>query len=321
MIGKCSNPNCAAPISCHEGLDNHEKCEFWKANNPKEEGKEIKNSKVIKNNDDVPWNGEAFKIEELNKITIRNKPITIGIVGKVDAGKTTYLAMLFTLLLRGEKFQNYSFAGTKTILGWDRLYHKLQIQKNNVAFPDPTAVHYIRLLHIALRNNEDILKDILLADASGEVFSWWSQNKEDDNADNARWIYEHSNAFILFIDCEDLIERKNQAKTEIIDIAEMLKHNLKNRPVIAVWSKSDKKSDVNDIVKRSLEEELNSLFDNYSQIDISNFSIDDPDILVHKNNIKVIEWILEQVVKPSNIKLVSQKNLVDDTFLNYKRNE
>lgn len=31
----------------------------------------------------------------------------------------------------------------------------------------------------------------------------WSQNRNDPNAENARWIYEHSNGFILFIDCDD----------------------------------------------------------------------------------------------------------------------
>ncbi len=46
---------------------------------------------------------------------------------------------------------------------------------------------------------------------------------------------DNSNGFILFIDCDDLIKRKNRAKTEIIDIAEMLKSDLKNKPVLNVF--------------------------------------------------------------------------------------
>ena len=114
-----------------------------------------------------------------------------------------------------------------------------------------------------MRNANNQLKDIFISDASGEVFSYWSQNRDDANAENARWIYERSNAFILFIDCEDLVVRKNLAKTEIIDIAQMLLHDLKDRPVIAVWSKSDKKGEIHAKIKDSLKDELQSLFVNY----------------------------------------------------------
>lgn len=189
----------------------------------------------------MPWTGDAFTIEELSKVTYRNTPVIIGIVGKVDAGKTTYLAMLFTLLLRGTKFKEFDFCGTKTINAWDSLYQKLKIQQEGVMFPEPTPAQYIRLLHLALRNKAKRLKDIFISDASGEVFSIWSKNRNDTNTENARWVYEHSNAFILFIDCEDLISRKALARDEIIDMAQMLKHDLKGRPVVAVWSKSDKK--------------------------------------------------------------------------------
>lgn len=29
MGGKCSNPDCVAPINCHEGKENHTECKFW----------------------------------------------------------------------------------------------------------------------------------------------------------------------------------------------------------------------------------------------------------------------------------------------------
>lgn len=228
MVGKCSNPNCAAPINCHEGKDKHTECEFWIRSNSKQLITKATQKKEKKS--DLPWTGEALSTEELAKVTFRNPPVIIGVIGKADAGKTTYLAMLFTLLLRGGKLKDFDFCGTKTIKTWDKLYQKLKIQKESVAFPEPTPAQYIRLLHLALRNKSKKLKDVFLSDASGEVFSIWSQNKADKNAENARWIYKHSNAFILFIDCLDLINRKNQAKTEIIDLAQMLKYNLKDRP-------------------------------------------------------------------------------------------
>lgn len=317
MGGKCSNPDCVAPINCHEGKENHTECEFWTSS----DFPQVKDKPVQKKEkkSDLPWTGDAFTMEELSKVTYRNTPVIIGIVGKVDAGKTTYLAMLFTLLLRGTKFKEFDFCGTKTINAWDSLYQKLKIQQEGVVFPEPTPAQYIRLLHLALRNKAKRLKDIFISDASGEVFSIWSKNRNDTNAENARWVYEHSNAFILFIDCEDLISRKALARDEIIDMAQMLKHDLKDRPVVAVWSKSDKKDDVHPIIKEKLQEALKEAFENYKEIDISNFSVDDPDDLVHKNNIAVLDWILSNlfIAKKSVIPIENDK-AGDDIFLNYK---
>ncbi len=318
MIGKCSNKECAAPISCHEGKESHTNCEFWTSENiPKQE--KIKISSKGTKGTILPWSGEALTIEELSQISIRNSPVIIGVVGKADAGKTTYLAMLFTLLLRGGKFKDYNFCGTKTIKAWDELHYKLNVQKEKVVFPDPTPAQYLKLLHLALRNSKGNLKDVLFSDASGEVFSIWSQNKEDKNAENARWIYKNANAFILFIDCLDLINRKNSAKTEIIDLAQMLKNDLNDRPVIAVWSKSDKKDEVHTIIKESLQEELKNLFTNYDEIDISNFSTNDPDIKVHKNNIEVIDWLLSKIFYCYKDDFsIEDNNIKGDIFLNYK---
>lgn len=317
MTGKCSNLECAAPISCHEGKEKHTECEFWMKSNTQQS--KIKTVPKKEKKSDLPWTGDALTIEELSKVTYRNSPVIIGVIGKANAGKTTYLAMLFTLLLRGIKLREFDFCGTKTINAWDELYQKLKVQQEGFIFPDPTPAQYIRLLHLALRSHSKKLKDILISDASGEVFSIWSKNRNDVNAENARWVYEKSNAFILFIDCNDLINRKAQAKTDILDMAQMLKHDLKNRPVIAVWSKSDKKKDVHPIIQEKLQGELKELFENYKEIDISNFSSDDPDVLVHKNNIAVLDWLLSSVftVSKSEIK-IENDSTINDIFLNYK---
>src|SRR5690606_19327228 len=102
-------------------------------------------------------------------------------------------------------------------------------------FPQPTPVSSNRVYHLAFRDQNKTLKDVLFADASGEVFSLWSVNRNDENAENARWIYSHSSGFMLFIDCEALINEKNAAKKEILLLARQLTHNLRGRPVIDVW--------------------------------------------------------------------------------------
>ena len=226
--------------------------------------------------------------------------------------------MVYTLLLNGKKLQDYNFAGTKTILGWDELHHRLKLSQGGVPFPPPTPVTSNRLYHFALRNSEEHLKDILFADASGEVFSLWSVNREDENAESARWIYSNSNAFMLFIDCEALLKDKNFAKREIMLIARQLSHDLKDRPVIAVWSKSDKKTEVLPVIKESLKSELENLFSNYHEIEISNFLEPGPDELVHKNNLTVIDWLLEKIMLPSNPDLTLARTDSNDLFINYK---
>ncbi len=318
MEKQCKIKECAAPVGdCHESGGSCENCCHWLESNAanEEEGKVVP-KKIIKSN--LSWSGEPLKVDELPVVTSRNSPICIGIVGKVDAGKTTFLAMLYTLLFNGRKLEAYNFSGTFTIKGWDELYSKLKIQKEKVTFPDPTPTEYIRLLHLALRDKNNSLKDLLISEASGEVYTYWSQNRNDELAQNARWVYKNAEGFILFVDCDDLLNHKNRAKTEIIDIAQQLKHDLQSRPVVIAWSKSDTLSKVNPQIIASLKSEFKNLFSNYTEIEISNFSKGEPDEMVHTNNLKVIDWLIEKLVIPSNEELSISSNYKNDFFLNYK---
>ena len=316
MAGKCKIEDCAAPLSCHIGGDDYKTCSNWI---PDVIEKKVK--KATKNSDtksNVAWSGLPFSVEDISLISKRNSPIIIGIIGKADAGKTTFLAMVYTLLLNGKKIDGYDFAGTKTILGWDELHHKLRILKGEVAFPSPTSVSSNRQYHLALRDKNGQLNDVLFSDASGEVFTLWANDRQDTLAENSRWIYSNSNAFMLFIDCEALISQKNLAKREILNIAQQLTHDLKGRPLIAVWSKSDKKREVHPTIRESLSNELKGLFSNYTEIEISNYLVPGPDELVHKNNLESIDWLLKRITLPSNLNLTITQKETNDLFLNYK---
>lgn len=317
---KCSNPECAAPATpCHLETGDYRKCEFWLKTNSaiKAPVKQQKNNKKSF----VNWSGSALQLDELNSVALRNSPVTIGIVGKVDAGKTTFLAMLFTLLQKGFGFEHYQFAGSQSLIGWDELYHRLKVYQTQVAFPDPTPTEYLRFFHIALRDNRGRLKDLLISDASGEGFTAWAVNREAPNGVNARAIYKTSCAFILFIDCKDLIARKGTARAEIVALAEMLRYDLQRRPVIAVWSKADEKAKVNKLIIDALSTELTEMFVNFTQIDISNFPSDNPDALVHQNNLKVVDWLLERIQNQQwpVCSLSAASN--NDIFLNYRGHE
>jgi hypothetical protein len=317
MTGKCKLPECPAPDApCHLGKDDFAQCENFVTEAVEKKTKKEKASDVKKAG--IGWSGQAFTPDELRLVSSRTSPILFGIVGKADAGKTTFLAMLYTLLLSGKTLKQYSFAGSKTTLGWDELYHRLKLKWGNVAFPQPTPVTSNRLYHLALRNAEQQLKDILFADASGEVFSLWSVNRNDENAENARWIYANSNAFMLFIDCEALIADKNAAKKEILLIASQLTHDLKNRPVIAIWSKADKKGEVLPNIKDSLKKELEIMFKNYTEIEISNYLEPGPDELVLVHNLAAVDWLLEKTMASTSPDLTLNDTVSDDIFIKYK---
>ncbi|RYZ84376.1 MAG: hypothetical protein EOP06_18170 [Proteobacteria bacterium] len=243
----------------------------------------------------MDYDGEALTIDKIQQISYRSSPLSIGIVGKADAGKTTFLAMLFTLLQKGKLFENYSFCGSKTLIGWDQLYHHLKVYQGSIQFPDPTPTGLLRVYHLALRAPKGALRDLLIYEASGETFYSWSRNRDDENAENARTIYRKANAFALFIDCADLAERKGLARAEIIGIAEMLRHKLDGRPVVAVWSKADRMSEVVPELKNAISDELKDMFGKIEEIEISNLSVTDPDILVHQNNVQLIDKLLEQM--------------------------
>jgi hypothetical protein len=315
-MAKCKIVDCVAPLSCHEHGGDYLQCEHWRANNSPANDKGSKAGKEIKPN--LTWTGDSLKVSGINSVSSRSEPTIIGIVGKVDAGKTSFLGMLYTLLLNGRKLSNYDFVGSKTIIGWDELHFDLTIQKGQVKFPDPTAPGVNRLFHLALRNEDGQLKDILFSDASGETFWHWSQDRDDVSAANARWIHENSSGFILFIDCDALIKEMSSAKNEIIDIAQQLSCFLYDRPVIAVWSKSDKKGDVNEKIILALKERLSSLFTNFKEIEISNLLVPGPEELVQKHNLQAIDWLLDKIMNRGANEPLVNRIQTNDFFLNYR---
>jgi hypothetical protein len=315
MNGTCKIPDCAAPLSCHLGKDSCTECENFTPDTQLTVAKKNISSVPKKS---LGWTGEPFNPEDAPIVTARNSPIIISIIGKADAGKTTFLAMLYTLLLSGRGFREFKFAGSKTILGWDSLYHRLKLSKGAVQFPQPTPVNSSRLYHLALRDDQSGLKDILFSDISGEVFYLWAVNRNDENAANARWAHLNANAFMFFIDCDALVNEKNGAKNDILRIARQMSLDLNNRPVIAIWSKSDQKDKVLQPIKDSLCEELARHFKNFTEIDISNFLEPGPDNLVHENNLAAVDWILQQSMLPSGVELKLNPVESNDLFISYK---
>lgn len=313
MRGFCKTQGCPAPKGmCLEKLSNeHLICEHWNG----AEQVDSKKSKSV-GAKVLPWTGEALQPDELELIGERSSPLVIGMIGCPDAGKTSYLGMLYTLLFNGNKIDGWPLCGSYTLAAWETLAQCLKIKSNGTVdfpIPTPSSADFYSLYHLALKNIQ-VFRDVLLADSSGEVFNLWSEDVNDENADNARWIYSNSDAFVFFIDSVALVEKRGRAKAEIVQMAEQLAANINNRPVAIVWSKADKISEIKPKIKASLKEDLERLFQGASFFEVTNFPSKEFDPLCHNNNIEVLGNLLNKLNKERTVNLFLEQSKSEDLF-------
>lgn len=320
MRKKCSKEGCPAPKGlCLERL-NHEyrKCEYWLGDKAEHS---IENQQTVNQKaQSLPWTGEPFQPTDIEIVSQRSAPLIIGMVGGANAGKTSYLGMLYTLLFNGKRFEHWQFAGSYTLAGWETLAQYLKIQPGgNVVFapPTPSNPDFYSLYHFALKRGS-LFRDVLFADSSGEVFKFWSEDVHDPNAENARWIYEKASAFIFMVDSVALKEKRGIAKNEIVQMAEQIVANLSGRPVAVVWSKADEIDSIRGTVRSALEEDFTQIFDGGRVFQVSNFSKSDSDTLCHKNNLAVTEYLLEELNKPVVVRPTPHIGVSNDPFFRYR---
>lgn len=321
MQGKCSNPDCPAPKGlCAETMSHeYHNCDYWDSS--AKENSVSKANPKSKGSNPLPWSGLEMTPDDLGLFSSRSTPIIIGAIGAANAGKTSYLGMLYTLLFNGYAFDRWNFSGSYSLIAWEKLAQYLRIKPSGtVEFPEPTPANpgFYNLYHLALRKDDDQLYDVLFADSSGEVYSSWAENIDDSNVDSARWIYKHSSAFVFFIDCEALISQRGAAKQQIALLAQQVAANLNGRPLAVVWSKADRIKEVRENIKIAVEETVKTCFPNSTSFEISNFSKDDPDTLCHVNNLGVTESLIDAVSSPPKLKLDLFVEQSTDFFFNYR---
>jgi hypothetical protein len=241
MRKTCSESGCDAPKSLCKHLMSfdYQDCPYW--NQTKIE-KAATANKISIGSKVIPWSGMELTPADISLLSHRSTPLIIGVVGAANAGKTSYLGMLYTLLFNGRKFQKWNFAGSYTLIAWEAQAKSLKIGINGkVAFPKatPSAPDYYSFYHLALKKEKQ-LYDVLFADSSGEVFTKWAADTEDAEAENAKWIYQNSDALIFFVDSEALIEGRGRVRNKIAQLATQISARLNGRPLVIVWSKADK---------------------------------------------------------------------------------
>lgn len=246
MTERCSNQNCFVHDgeSCAVGNRDYTTCSAWvESGESTEEGK----NSVVHTSDAsrVPWSGSALGLADLTNLVPRGRSILVAVLGAHDAGKTTLLLGNYLQLLKGGMLANANFSGSRTLGAWESLasWVRFDDAARSPSFPPHTPRGTDRvpgLLHLALRNSNNELRDVLLADAPGEWFTRWSIQEDASEAEGARWLVHHADAFLILADCERLCgEGRGSARNSIRQLIERLGSHVSKRPTTLVWAKND----------------------------------------------------------------------------------
>ncbi|MDH5925054.1 hypothetical protein L8S13_01990 [Vibrio lentus] len=277
MTGGCTNKNCFVNEgeSCAEGNPDKKCCQYWSLNEVEGNTESVDSSAIR-----VPWSGSAFGGADLINLTPRGRSILIGVLGAENSGKTTFLVGNYLQLLRGSKIGHTQFSGSLTLGAWESLSSWLRFDSANstVSFPPHTARGTERvpgILHLSFRNENEEMRDILLTDAPGEWFTSWSVNETAIDAEGARWVVKHADAFIIFADSEKLSgKERGQARSDLRQLIERLGNHAGNRPAILAWAKNDQKPPEKMVA--SIRRALNENITNSKEVEIS---VTEPDSL------------------------------------------
>jgi Double-GTPase 2 len=264
----------------------------------------------------IPWTGDALGGLDLTFISNIKQPFFMGIIGKSKAGKTTLLATLYMLLRSGKSIGDYQFAGSYTLLGWEKIAQGLTFRaKKTTTFPPHTPANTSRipsLLHLLLKDKQNQYHDIIFTDAPGEWFSNWAKSANADDSKGAKWIDEVADAYIYVADCKALNNDFGTEQSTMKPIISRMSDTHDNRPIAWVWMKAD--YSLAPEVKEKLLKDIKKKLHNVKDYNVS---------VINRNNEEVIESILilmnqllmENHHKKNLIPIIKPKNEEDFFFI------
>lgn len=320
MAGKCSKQSCfPEETGCNiEGHLNINNCQFF------DNSKDTEIDVLDDNLDSIriAWTGSSFGLTDLNFLTASTRPIVVAIAGVASAGKTTFLASLYCLIRKGFKIGDYHFSGSLTLSGWEDIAWYLSwTEKGTTQFPPHTTSNSGRvpgLLHLSLKNANNDEVDIVFTDAPGEWFDEWRTNINSDSATGAKWIHQHSDAFLIFADCEMLAESsRGLAINQVTSVADRITENISKRPLGLIWSKSDVK--IKQITRDRISNHLiKSNLTHFKDFEVSVEA--GTDNAFHLAILDSIDWIISSINNNRNDELIISSMAPEDMFLSKRRN-
>lgn len=153
--------------------------------------------------------GNALTSSEARRLTAELSTTVVVLAGMVSSGKTTVLAELYEKYRRG-KFAKHIFAGSQTILGFERICHYARAASGGDVEKTVRTVGDLEnnLLHLDLVSTSTRdRKRLLVSDLSGEHFEGATES-----TDRLRKIpyLARANNLVLFVDCVKLASSEHR---------------------------------------------------------------------------------------------------------------
>ena len=308
MSQQCQHESCFADTACALGHHNRLECEHWVQPDAAAPRPEPESDTA-----DIPWNGYALGRSDLAILAGRGQPVVVGLVGAPGSGKTTLLAFLYMWLLERGEIPGWSFAGSWTLGAWESLVQPSRWRAEPPpSFPPHTSStgRVPGLLHLRLRDEEGLVRDVLFTDAPGEWFTVWAKAPNHEGASGARWVIEHSNVILLLVDSGALSDAKTlpQARRATRDLTERLGALASHIPLGFTWTKVDVEPAA---TTRETIERARSRFALAS--DVRKTTIEDPSTIAY-----LFAWAIERGTRRSGIQGLHEPRRSNDPFLAFR---
>ena len=227
VAGNCSADACQAPTggACLEGFSALEECPNFSLA-PAETAEPASRAGAVLLTDQASETGENIHEEDQHVILPSGNALTASkahhltseipttvviLVGMADSGKTTLLAEIYEKYRQGP-FVNHLFAGTQTIMGFERVCHYARAASRGTKEVTSRTIKGIEdnLLHLDLVDRKSRLrKRLLVSDLSGEHFE---DATETNDQLRAIPYLRRADHFVLFADAgtlRDLAKRQS----------------------------------------------------------------------------------------------------------------
>lgn len=167
----------------------------------------------------APWSGLALGSEEIPSLWLSRSPALLTLVGGEEVGKTCYLVALYLTLANGWTADfPYRFAGSRSLLGFDRLawqtwswdgreQRALQATRHP-SHREPSFLH----LALASRRGRPRGRDLLLTDLPGEWFHRWVGDEAEQAVGTTLDFLPSTSGYLFLVDAPRLLDDKLYAR-------------------------------------------------------------------------------------------------------------
>ena len=153
--------------------------------------------------------GNALTAQEAHQLTGERLTKVVVLMGMVKSGKTTVLAELYEHFCKGP-FAGHLFAGSKTIIGFERICHPSRAASQGTAEDTErtTRATENNLLHLDLVAQDDGRRHrLLISDLSGELFE--AATTGTDQVATIPYL-RRADQVVLFADAEKLSDNSQR---------------------------------------------------------------------------------------------------------------